>query len=65
MFKNISAGTTLVSENTFLDLPTSVVTFYLDTNDPRTPGLVMFVLLIDCLVGWIFDWSYPKSASAI
>ena len=31
-------GTTLVTENTIIDLPTGVVTFYMDTHEPRTPG---------------------------
>ena len=32
-------GTTLVTENTIIDLPTGVVTFYMDTHEPRTPGV--------------------------
>ena len=28
-----------MSENTIIDLPTGVVTFYMDTNEPRTPGI--------------------------
>ena len=28
-----------MTENTIIDLPTGVVTFYMDTNEPRTPGI--------------------------
>lgn len=31
-------GTSLLTENAIIDLPTGVVTFYMDTNEPRTPG---------------------------
>ncbi|KAK2191965.1 hypothetical protein NP493_42g11057 [Ridgeia piscesae] len=31
-------GTSLMSENAIVDLPTGVVTFYMDLNEPRTPG---------------------------
>ena len=31
-------GTSLISENTLIDLPTGVVSFYMDQNHPRTPG---------------------------
>ncbi|XP_074644382.1 BBSome complex member BBS1-like [Tubulanus polymorphus] len=34
-------GTTLVSENALIDLPTGVVTFYMDTNEPRTPAVAV------------------------
>ena len=27
-----------MTENTIIDLPTGVVTFYMDTHEPRTPG---------------------------
>ena len=32
-------GTSLVTEKEVLDLPTGVVSFYMDTVDPRTPGI--------------------------
>ena len=32
-------GTNLMSENAIVDLPTGVVTFYMDLNEPRTPGI--------------------------
>lgn len=32
-------GTNLMSENTIIDLPTGVVTFYMDIHEPRTPGM--------------------------
>jgi len=35
-------GTDLMSENTIIDLPTGVVTFYMDTHEPRTPGLYAY-----------------------
>lgn len=31
-------GTSVMSENTIIDLPTGVVTFYMDVHEPRTPG---------------------------
>lgn len=31
-------GTNVMSENAIIDLPTGVVTFYMDVNEPRTPG---------------------------
>lgn len=31
-------GTTLISENAIIDLPTGVCTFYMDNNEPRVPG---------------------------
>jgi len=31
-------GTSLIFENTLMDLPTGVVSFYMDQNHPRTPG---------------------------
>ncbi|XP_064623947.1 Bardet-Biedl syndrome 1 protein homolog isoform X2 [Lineus longissimus] len=34
-------GTTLITENTIIDLPTGVVTFYMDTNEPRTPAVAV------------------------
>lgn len=34
-------GTTLMSENTIMDLPTGVVTFYMDLNEPRTPAIAV------------------------
>ena len=41
-------GTSLVTEKDILDLPTGVVSFYMDTVDPRTPGmrLVFFFLIL-------------------
>ena len=27
-----------MNENTIMDLPTGIVTFYMDTNEPRMPG---------------------------
>lgn len=35
-------GTNVMSENTIIDLPTGVVTFFMDTNEPRTPGMNNF-----------------------
>lgn len=32
-------GTSLVNENTIIDLPTGVATFYMDTIEPRVPGM--------------------------
>ncbi|KAK3862136.1 hypothetical protein Pcinc_031975 [Petrolisthes cinctipes] len=32
-------GTNLMSENTLIDLPTGVITFHMDTTEPRVPGL--------------------------
>ncbi|XP_067939415.1 Bardet-Biedl syndrome 1 protein-like [Watersipora subatra] len=34
-------GTNLITENTLIDLPTGVVSFYLDTNQPRTPAIAV------------------------
>lgn len=34
-------GTDLISENTIIDLPTGVVTFYMDTHEPRTPAIAV------------------------
>ncbi|KAK3859774.1 hypothetical protein Pcinc_034134 [Petrolisthes cinctipes] len=31
-------GTNLMSENTLIDLPTGVITFHMDTSEPRVPG---------------------------
>ncbi|KAK3862004.1 hypothetical protein Pcinc_032091 [Petrolisthes cinctipes] len=31
-------GTNLMSENTLIDLPTGVITFHMDTTEPRVPG---------------------------
>jgi Bardet-Biedl syndrome 1 protein len=30
-----------MSENAIIDLPTGVVTFYMDVNEPRTPGMII------------------------
>jgi Bardet-Biedl syndrome 1 protein len=35
-------GTSLMTENAIIDLPTGVVTFYMDTNEPHTPGTYKF-----------------------
>jgi len=39
-----------VTEKEVLDLPTGVVSFYMDTVDPRTPGIVchLFLKKIHC-----------------
>lgn len=34
-------GTNLMSENTIIDLPTGVVTFYMDIHEPRTPAIAV------------------------
>ncbi|XP_076032639.1 Bardet-Biedl syndrome 1 isoform X2 [Oratosquilla oratoria] len=34
-------GTTLMSENTLIDLPTGVVTFHMDTTEPRVPAVAV------------------------
>ncbi|XP_062580137.1 LOW QUALITY PROTEIN: Bardet-Biedl syndrome 1 protein-like [Saccostrea cucullata] len=34
-------GTNLMSEHTIIDLPTGVVTFYMDTHEPRTPAIAV------------------------
>ncbi|XP_014667462.1 PREDICTED: Bardet-Biedl syndrome 1 protein-like [Priapulus caudatus] len=34
-------GTSLMSENTIIDLPTGVVTFLMDTDEPRTPAIAV------------------------
>ncbi|XP_066279675.1 Bardet-Biedl syndrome 1 protein-like isoform X2 [Branchiostoma lanceolatum] len=34
-------GTTLMTENTIIDLPTAVCTFFMDTHDPRTPAVAV------------------------
>ncbi|XP_059497561.1 Bardet-Biedl syndrome 1 protein isoform X2 [Stegostoma tigrinum] len=34
-------GTTMLSENTLIDLPTGVVAFLMDTNEPRTPAVAV------------------------
>ena len=31
-------GTSIMSENTIIELPTGVSTFFMDTNEPRVPG---------------------------
>jgi hypothetical protein len=36
-----------VTENTVLDLPTAVVSVYMDTNDPRTPGKNELLLVLN------------------
>ena len=40
-----ASGTSLMSENAILDLPTAVVAVYMDTNEPRTPGTLIELLL--------------------
>jgi len=37
---NLSTGTRLVTEIQLLDLPTALSTFYIDTTEPHTPGIV-------------------------
>jgi len=32
----------MMSEKEILDLPTGVVSFYMDTVDPRTPGILHY-----------------------
>jgi hypothetical protein len=40
------SGTDLICENTIIDdLPTGVVTFYMDTPEPKTPGIFNFLVL--------------------
>ena len=34
-------GTSLLMESAIIDLPTGLVTFYMDTNDPRTPAVAV------------------------
>ncbi|ELT99525.1 hypothetical protein CAPTEDRAFT_108485, partial [Capitella teleta] len=34
-------GTSLMTENAIIDLPTGVVTFYMDTNEPHTPAIAV------------------------
>ncbi|CAG2249956.1 BBS1 [Mytilus edulis] len=34
-------GTNVMSENAIIDLPTGVVTFYMDVNEPRTPAVAV------------------------
>uniref|UniRef100_A0A8W8IDM9 Bardet-Biedl syndrome 1 N-terminal domain-containing protein n=2 Tax=Magallana TaxID=2171616 RepID=A0A8W8IDM9_MAGGI len=34
-------GTNLMSEHTIIDLPTGVVSFYMDTHEPRTPAIAV------------------------
>ncbi|XP_060679492.1 Bardet-Biedl syndrome 1 protein [Hemiscyllium ocellatum] len=34
-------GTTMLSENTLIDVPTGVVAFLMDTNEPRTPAVAV------------------------
>ncbi|CAI9730782.1 Bardet-Biedl syndrome 1 protein homolog isoform X1 [Octopus vulgaris] len=34
-------GTTLIHESTLLDLPNGVVSFYMDTHEPRTPAIAV------------------------
>ncbi|XP_002732274.1 BBSome complex member BBS1-like [Saccoglossus kowalevskii] len=34
-------GTSLMSENAIIDLPTGVSTFFMDTNEPRTPAIAV------------------------
>lgn len=34
-------GTSLFMESAIIDLPTALVTFYMDTNDPRTPAVAV------------------------
>lgn len=34
-------GTSLLSENTLLDMPTGVVAFLMDQNEPRTPAVAV------------------------
>ena len=38
---SLSLGTELSHETPLLDLPTGVVTFYMDTTDPRTPAVAV------------------------
>ena len=33
-------GINLVKETNIIDLPTGVVSFFLDRNEPRTPGII-------------------------
>lgn len=53
------SGTNLMSEHTIIDLPTGVVSFYMDTHEPRTPGIhkvcVNIVQLNNLIVRWIFS----------
>ncbi|KAL5009297.1 hypothetical protein ScPMuIL_014878 [Solemya velum] len=39
--KCLFIGTNLMSENTIIDLPTGVVTFYMDSLEPRTPAIAV------------------------
>ena len=32
-----------MNENTIMDLPTGIVTFYMDTNEPRMPGMPVII----------------------
>nr|CAB3225139.1 Bardet-Biedl syndrome 1 protein-like [Phallusia mammillata] len=41
MMIKVLKGTSVVQENTLLDLPTGVVSVYMDMTEPRTPGLVV------------------------
>lgn len=34
-------GTNLMVESSIIDLPTGLVTFYMDTNEPRTPAVAV------------------------
>ena len=42
--KTLLLGTNLMSENTIIDLPTGVETFYMDLNEPRVPGMFFHYL---------------------
>ena len=34
-------GTTMIQQNTIMDLPTGVASFYMDTNEPKTPAVAV------------------------
>jgi len=37
-------GTSLMSESTLMDVPTGIVTFHMDMNEPRVPGKTPFIV---------------------
>lgn len=39
-------GTSLVNENTIIDLPTGVATFYMDIIEPRVPGSIICLIFL-------------------
>jgi len=45
-----------MTEKEILDLPTGVVSFYMDTVDPRTPGILQCFSFVKFTSVWAVDF---------